>query len=376
MKHLAATGLVLLLAACSSKDEPIVIGVAGPFSQPRGESMRLAAELARQEINAAGGINGRQIELVIQDDSGNGDVAIRVAQALYDDPRVVAVVGHLTSVSTLAAAPIYNGGDRPVVEISPSASSPLVTHAGPWTFRVCPAEHVHGARLAEWAWSNMGVRQVAILYENTDYGRGVRAAFTDNFLRLGGRVISQDPYLAGEPEVNPYLTRLMALSDVDAVMLAGSRAEGETILARMTALGISIPLLAGDGMAGLERSTDLLASLNISMMYLPDQAGEKNRSFVSAYRSAHDARLPDHRGASTYDIMHLLARAFADGASSREEVRAYLSSVGQARPAYEGVTGTIAFDEHGDVPGKPVVVGTAQGVSLVSAQPGGRAPAP
>jgi branched-chain amino acid transport system substrate-binding protein len=367
MKRLAGV-FFLLLAACSPAKDPIVIGVVGPFSQTRGESMRLAAELARTEINAAGGINGRMIELVIQDDSASGDVAIRIAQSLYDDPRVVAVIGHLTSVTTLAAAPIYNGGNDPVVEISPSASSPLVSQAGPWTFRVCPAEHTHGARLAEWAWNNLQVRQVAILYENTDYGRGVRGAFTDNFVRLGGRVITQDPYLIGQPEVNPYLTRLMALPNVDAVMLAGSRTEGEAILTRMNALGIRIPLLAGDGMVGLERSADLQSSLNISMMYLPDQPGEKNRAFVGAYRSANGDRPPDHRGASTYDIMYLLARAFTDGARSRAEVRDYLEDVGTVRPAFEGVTGTIAFDENGDVPGKPVVVGTAQGGSLVSAQ--------
>ena len=360
--------MLILLAGCGQRNEPIVIAVVGPFSQPRGESMRMAAELARSEINAQGGIDGRQLELVLRDDSASGEAAIRIAQSLYDDDRVIAVIGHLTSVTTLAAAPIYNGGRTPVVEISPSASSPLVSQAGPWTFRVCPAEHTHGARLAQWAWSDLGMRQVAILYENTDYGRGVRSAFTESFLRLGGQVITQDPYLIGQPEVNPYLARLAALPNIDGVMLAGSRAEGESILSRMSALGIRIPLLAGDGMVGLERSPDLQASLNISMMYLPDQAGEKNRTFVAAYRAAHEERLPDHRGASTYDIVHLLAQAFREGANTRSSLQAYLTTVGGSRPAYEGVTGTIAFDENGDVPGKPVVVGTARGGMLISAQ--------
>ena len=366
----AATVLfgVLLLGSCIREKSPFLVAIVGPFSQPRGESMRLAAELARSEINAAGGIDGRPIELVIRDDSANGETAIRIAQSLYDDPRVIAVVGHLTSVTTLAAAPIYNGGTSPVVEISPSASSPLVTQAGPWTFRVCPAEHTHGARLAEWAWSDLGMRQVAILYENTDYGRGVRGAFTENFIRMGGRVVTQDPYLIGQPEVNPYLTRLMGLPNIDGVMLAGSRTEGEAILARMNSLGIRLPLLAGDGMVGLERSSDLQSSLNISMMYLPDQEGERNRNFVTAYRAAHGDRLPDHRGASTYDIMYLLAQALGEGANTRNSLQAYLNTVGSTRPAYEGVTGTIAFDENGDVPGKPVVVGTARGGSLVSAK--------
>jgi branched-chain amino acid transport system substrate-binding protein len=179
-------------------------------------------------------------------------------------------------------------------------------------------------------------------------------------------VITQDPYLVGQPEVIPYLTRLMALPSVDAVLLAGSRMEGEIILARMNALGIRVPLLAGDGMVGLERSSDLQTSLNVSMMYLPDQPGEKNRAFVAAYREANGDRLPDHRGASTYDIMHLLARALAEGDVSRSGVRDYLAGVGTGTPAFEGVTGTIAFDDNGDVPGKPVVVGTAQNGALVS----------
>jgi branched-chain amino acid transport system substrate-binding protein len=367
MRHSLVVFAALACFGCSSEQDPIVIGLAGPFGQPRGESMRLAAELARDEINAAGGIGGRLIELMVRDDSGSGDVAIRVAQDLYDTPEVVAVIGHLTSGATLAAAPIYNGGDHPVVEISPSASSPLITQAGPWTFRVCPAEHTHGARLADWAWNTMGVRNVAILYENTDYGRGVRGAFTENFLRLGGRIITQDPYLMGEPEVNPYLVHIMALPDVDAVMIAGSRAEGEMILARMSSLGMRLPLLAGDGMVGLERSAALQASLNISMMYLADQAGDKNQRFVAAYREANGDRLPDHRGASTYDIVHLLARAIEGSGPDRALVREYLDRVGTDHPAYEGVTGTIAFDENGDVPGKTVVVGTASSGALVSA---------
>jgi branched-chain amino acid transport system substrate-binding protein len=136
----------------------------------------------------------------------------------------------------------------------------------------------------------------------------------------------------------------------------------------MNALGIQIPLLAGDGMVGLESSPDLQSSLNISMMYLPDQTGAKNQAFVAAYRAANGDRRPDHRGASAYDIVHLLAQGFADGALTRAKVRAYLAEVGTTRPAYEGVTGRIAFDENGDVPGKPVVVGTAREGSLISVQ--------
>ena len=104
----AVLAAILSLTACSRGGHgAIVLGLAGPFSQPRGVSMQHAAELAVKEINARGGIRGRQLALRVMDDSGRPDVAIRIAQELADDPAVVAVVGHLTSSASLAAGRVY-----------------------------------------------------------------------------------------------------------------------------------------------------------------------------------------------------------------------------------------------------------------------------
>src|SRR5260221_13742077 len=104
---------ILSLTACSrgSSRDAIVLGLSGPFSQPRGVSMRHAAELAVKEINARGGVRGRRLALRIMDDSGRPDVAIRIAQQLADDPAVLAVVGHLNSSASLAAG--AGGGEAP-----------------------------------------------------------------------------------------------------------------------------------------------------------------------------------------------------------------------------------------------------------------------
>src|SRR5690349_1016575 len=99
-RYFAATLLLpLALAACGhgAKGDTIVIGVTGPFSQPRGVSMKAAAELARDEINKAGGVGGKQVELIFADDSANNDAAVRIAGQFKADERVVAVIGHLTS---------------------------------------------------------------------------------------------------------------------------------------------------------------------------------------------------------------------------------------------------------------------------------------
>ena len=155
---------------------PIRIGVAGSFSDPIGLPMKLAAELAAEEINATGGINGRPIELVARDDYADPDSAVFIANDLYES-GVTAVVGHLFSGPTLAAAPVYNGGPDPVVAISPSSSSPEVSSAGDYTFRICPSDLAHGAALAHWVRQRLGSRRGAVLYLNDQYGRGIRQTF-------------------------------------------------------------------------------------------------------------------------------------------------------------------------------------------------------
>jgi len=347
--------LSLLLAACG-RDAPIRIGLAGPFSEARGVSMRTAAELAVQEINAAGGVAGRTVELVILDDSANAEGAVAAAQQLVADPAVVAVVGHLTSGATLAAAPVY-GGAVPVAVVSPSASSPLVTNAGPWVFRVCPTDALHGARLASWARERLRAERASILYINDDYGRGVRDAFADAFTRAGGELVTSDPYLDDLPSFRPYLERLRRRGGADILLLAGTRAGGTRILAARDSLGLSLPILGGDGLVGIEELGVAAEGILISTAYLPDEAGAANAAFVQAYRRVSGNRLPDHRGAGAYDAVRLIARAVGAVGTDRERVRDYLAGVGTARPAFEGVTGRIAFDEHGDVPEKAVAVG-------------------
>lgn len=362
--HLVAA---LGLAACAAQRGPIVIGLAGPFSQPRGLSMQRAAELAVRELNARGGINGRSVALRVVDDSASEDVALRVAQRLYDDPQVVAVIGHLTSGASKAGARIYGGGDDPVVMISPSASSPELSGISPWVFRVCPSDLSFGPRLARVARQELGARRVGVIYVNNDYGRGVRQTFVAEFRRLGGEVVEQDPALTSTPTLEPYLTRMQRAGGVDALMLAVERGGAELALREMNRLGMRWPVLGGDALTGIEALGPLAEGMHISLPYLPDRAGAANAAFVAAYARAYPGQRPDHRGAGAYDIVHLLARAVAEAGADRRAVRDYVAEVnGQDRPAYEGVTGQIAFDAAGDVPGKPVVIGVVRDGRLVS----------
>ncbi|MEO8201786.1 MAG: branched-chain amino acid ABC transporter substrate-binding protein, partial [Gemmatimonadota bacterium] len=275
---LAAT--ITTLASCRN-NAVIRIGLTGAISDSLTISMKHAADLAVDEINASGGIDGRRLELVERDDFGNADSAVKIANDFYASD-VVAVVGHSFSGPTIAAAPVYNGGRNPVTQISPSASSPDVSNAGPYTFRVCPTDLAHGAALARYAWTNLGLRRAAVLYNNNGYGRGIRQTFVDEFTRLGGELISVDPYLGDRPDVSPYVERL-AKHPADFIVVAGYRSEAEEILRQARARGVNVPLMGGDGLEQIEQSGILAEGVYVTAAYSPEISTPANRHFVDAY---------------------------------------------------------------------------------------------
>src|SRR5256885_9942703 len=369
MRRFAVLAVILSLTACSpgSSDSgtPIVLGLAGPFSQPRGVSMKHAAELAVRELNARGGIRGRALALRIMDDSGRPDVAIRVAQQLSEDPAVVVVIGHLNSSASLAAGRIYGEGRRPLVMISPSASSPDLSGINPFVFRACPSDLSHGAQLARYARRMLNARRVGVIYLDDDYGRGLRLSFATEFRRLGGDVIEEDPMLSTTSSLEPYVSRLRPSGGVDALMLATDLGGAMLALREMGRGGGHWTTLGGDALSGIEKNGPLAEGVRMSVAYLVDQAGDRNAQFVATYARAYPGERPDHRGATTYDIVHLLATVLRDAGPQRRAVRDRVARVGRDLPPFEGVTGRIAFDAHGDVPAKSVVIGTVREGQLI-----------
>jgi ABC-type branched-subunit amino acid transport system substrate-binding protein len=155
---------------------------------------------------------------------------------------------------------------------------------------------------------------------------------------------------------NP-LTRLRQHGGVDALMLATDRVGAELALREMSRIGVRWAPLGGDALSGIEATGSLAEGLRLSVAYLVDQPGERNAQFVAAYARAYPGERPDHRGAAAYDIVQLLARVLVEAGPDRRDIRNRLARIGTDLPAFEGVTGTIAFDGRGDVPAKSVVIG-------------------
>jgi branched-chain amino acid transport system substrate-binding protein len=357
----------LVAVSCVASREPVYIGVAGPFSEARGASMRLAARLAARQLNDRGGIAGRPVRLEFADDSSIETVAVREAQAFVDSDRVVAVVGHLSSGPTRAALGVYANGRNPIPLISPSASSPDLSSLSPWLFRICPSDLAHGTQLARYARQRLRAARAAVIYTDDDYGRGVRRTFVSEFARLGGTVLEEDPYLITHGSPEPFLSRLRRAGGggPDVLVLATQRVEAEAVLRELRAEGLRWPVIGGDALVGIEADGPLAEGVRVSVTYLSDRAGERNDAFVTAYARAYGQR-PDHRGAGAYDVIMLLAQAIEQVGASRGAIRGYLASVGPGRPAYEGVTGRIAFDSAGDVPDKPVLIAVVRGGRLMT----------
>jgi branched-chain amino acid transport system substrate-binding protein len=356
---------MLAAVGCSPNSGQIVIGLAGPMGDPLGVSELHAARLAVDQINAAGGINGRTLRLRVADDSGTENGAVVAAQKLHDDRAVVAVVGHVGSSTTIAAAPIYGGGGAPVTVVSPTASSPGVSTTSPWVFRVCPSDASYGPALARFAWGRLGARRIGILYLNDDYGRGVRASFANEFTRLGGVVVEEDPFLSSTPSVEPYLSRMRARG-VTALMLGADVSAAGLVLRDLRSLGLPWPVVGSDAMVGIEAQATLAEGVHLSTAYLADNPGDKNAAFVLDYFRATKGERPNYVAGLTFDAVRLLAQAISAVGPDRRAIRDYLAAVGGQRPAFEGVTGRIAFDSTGDVPAKPVAMAVVRAGRLVA----------
>ena len=375
--RVVAVGCALLLglSACGS-DEPLYIAIAGPLSAANGVSMERAARMAADEINRGDGMGGRRVELVMVDDSASPDRAIRMASQLRARGEIVAVIGHINSSVSLRAATIYNatsGEGAPLLQISPASSAPALTQAGEWTFRITPTDLEFAPALARQA-QRMGRTRAAVLYVNDDYGQGVASSFDEAFRQVGGAVVSEDPYLpvtvARGDELDPYLTRALA-RNVDALVIGGQAEAGLKIIAAARRLGYSGPILGADGLTAIKDGGPIAEGVFISSSFLPDRPGEQAQTFVQRYRERFQS-LPDHRGAMTYDIMYLLQRAVEEGGDSRQALRDYVAGIGTRTPAFQGVSGRIAFDENGDVQGKEVMVGVVRGGQLVTSTAGNR----
>lgn len=364
---LAASLIATYACGGDAASEVVHLGLAAPLEQFIGSQALRGAQLAVERVNADGGIRRRRLELAAVSDSADAERALPVADQFLADRTIIAVIGHSTSGATLAASTIYNRG---LVAVSPTATSPAIAEAGPWIFRVAPSDAANSRSLAGFAIRELGTT-AAILYANEPYGRGLRAGFERAFKAEGGTLLEQYPYIEGESEnFEAYLLGIQR-ANPDLILVAGLDAGAGLIIKQARALGIQAPIIGGDGLLGLAGRDPVYDGTYVGLLYHPDAARPAGQQFVEAYQDAY-GEAPDHFAALTYDAVMLVAHAARHVGFDRDGIRDYLETIGAGRESFPGVSGPIAFDEHGDPRGKIYAVGRIAGarVELVSVEEG------
>jgi len=340
--------------AASDSGGEIVIGMYGSLTGDGasfGQSSKEGTELAVEEINAAGGLlGGRKFKLLIEDDQSKPEEASNAVTKLISQDRVVAVLGEVASRRSLAAAPIAQRFQVPM--ITPSSTNERVTEVGDYIFRVCFIDPFQGEVLAKFAFNDLKAKKVAVLKDiQQDYSVGLTDSIVSHFKALGGEVLDPVSYTSGDSDFKAILTQVRSQKP-DAVFVTGYYPEAAIITRQARELGMTMPMLGGDGWVGdaLKNGREALKNTYISNHYSGDNPDPLVQTFRKSYR-ARFTREPDSIAALAYDAVKLLADAMTRaGSTEGPKVRDAL-----AKADLPGVTGQLKMNAKRNVD-KPAVI--------------------
>ena len=337
-----------LMAAAGQAAEPIRLGLFMSMSgrdASFGQASATGAKLAVEEINAAGGVLGRPLELLIEDNRSIAGESATAVKKLISRDHVAALIGECVSARTLEAAPVAQTAGIPLV--TPASTNPRVTTAGDCIFRMCFADPFQGEVLATFAYRRLGLHRAALMLDNSaPYAVGLTEAFVRTFTALGGEIVARQQYTGGEKDFRAQLTAIKAARP-DFLFLPAYWAEAGLAARQARGLGFNAPFLGGDAYEApqfLDIGGPALEGTYYSTHYSPENADPAVQSFVSRYRVLHGS-VPNGLSALSYDAVHLLADAIRRaGSTDRVALRSALASTRD----FACVTGRTTFDTHRD----------------------------
>jgi branched-chain amino acid transport system substrate-binding protein len=312
-------------------------------------------DLAVDEVNAAGGVNGRRVRLVRFDDHGSVDEGRLVAQRIAADPDVVAVIGHLQSYVTVPAAAIYDLSG--LVLLSPSSTDPeLTSHGYTRVFRMTFTDKAAGRQLAQFA-AERRLRRVAIYYLRNTYGRELANAFEERANEIGITIVARRSYDPSdsvttrtfEPIVKEWKTL-----DMDAIFLAGEVPSAGFFIAKAREAGLKATILGPDAMSSpalMRVSGSAAEGTIVGATFHPGEPRAEVQRFAAAFAKRYGVP-PDSGSAAGYDAVRLLVDAMQRAHSS---VPTEIAKALHATRDWPGVTGRVTFDDQGDAVGTRLV---------------------
>ena len=354
---LALTPVLLLLNGCSKQggdtikvgQSSIQVRLVASFGMSSHEGTLLAVE----EINAAGGVLGKKLELLTEDNQSKPGESATAVNKLIARDGVIAILGEVASSRSLEAAPICQQNKIPM--ISPSSTNPKVTESGDYIFRVCFTDILQGKILANFAGQKLQAKRVAIFTDvKSDYSKGLAKYFKEHFIAAGGQIVTELDFNGGDKDFKAQITAIKG-ANPDAVFIPAYYTDVALICIQAKQLGMTSPIFGGDGWESedlIKIGKDAVEGTYFSTHCAADSPGDKVANFVEAYRKKFNGKTPDAMAMLGHDSAKILAEAIQKtGSTDAAKIRDALA----ATKDFDGVSGKITIDAKRDAT-KPMVI--------------------
>ena len=330
------------------QDGTIHIALSAPITgdwSEFGVNFQRSVEMAIDNLNERGGVlGGRQLRLSVGDTKGNPQEAATLAQKWTSDPTVVAQIGSFSSSSSMAAQPIFDAAG--MVQLSPTASHAEYAGGSQWSFGIVGTQAGEGPHNADFAYSDLGLRKVAVLHLNNDWGIDAANFFSEAFEDMGGEVVATEFYFDGERDFTAALTKL-AQSDADGLYIASFYNDGSAINLQRERLDWDVTVLGPTSLYStqlIDLGGSSVEGLYTATGFFTEDTEPAVQGYVQEFEERYGAR-PNFHAALAYDAMMLLADAIERaGSTDNEAIRDALA----ATEGFPGLTGSITFTEAGD----------------------------
>lgn len=342
----------LLVTSCARKDV-VKIGAAFPLTGDGaifGISQRNAAQLAIDELNKAGGLNGKRIIMLVEDDMALPREAVSAAQKLSLDREVLAVIGHPYSSCAIPASKVYN--ENNVVFLTTTATNPVLTNQGfRNVFRFAPTDDMQGFSIADFIFSKLEFSSIALLHDNAAYGKGIAENVKKRFLELGGRILIEDSI---DPESRDFRDMIIKLRRINpsVVFFGGMLHEGAQLVKQAKEMGLETIFVFGDGcydQTFIDLAGTDCKNVFISFIAAPVDQLESTKAFYENYKREF-GEMPSLFAPYAYDAIYLLIDAL--NKSTQIDRESLLETMSGDDYSYVGITGPITFDENGQTTGR------------------------
>ena len=333
-------------------EAPVVFGAALPLTGSGavwGENARKGMELARAEINDSSGVNGQSLEVIYEDTQGLPQPGVAAIQKLITVDKVPAVMGCITSSTTLAMAPIAK--QHEVVLFSPGASNPKLSEAGKYFFRNFPSDAIEAPEIARMVRNKLGLTKVAILLVNNEFGRGHEQSFRSEFEQLGGQIVATESFAQEGGDFRTQIAKIKS-AQPEGVYLPGYPQEMATLLRQMAEVDFASQIICPSALIDedlIKTAGETVEGVIFADQRPPDEASPVVQQFRRAFLERYNEE-PGIVCDTSYDALRILAKCVEEGGDSGPQIQQQLVDIRD----FPGAAGPTTFDENGDVTKTPI----------------------